>query len=700
MFRAGYALRKRSGVLRRSLPATSWEAQPLACFLRDRRLADPVAYLQHWSEQQRPFFFGAADQETFRKRFAEWDAMRRHPVSSLVEETGRHRPSSNDLSGTHGDSRHGVSATHGGSAIDISPVSAADALCEGVFRFFEHREINLGCPPDWHQHPITGVPSPADRHWSEIGDFEAGDIKYVWEPSRFAWVYSLVRAYWRTGDERYPRLFWQLVDDWRNANQPQQGVNWKCGQEIALRVMACCFGLYGFADSPETTAERVSRLAQVMAVSGQRIEHNLSYAVSQQNNHGITEATGLWTLGLLFPEFAAAAEWACIGREALEQQCRRLIDDDGAFSQHSVNYQRVMLHACVWAIRLGELHRQPLSDELRDRVCRAGTFLWRLQDEPTGRLPRYGANDGALVLPLTNCGHQDYRPVVQTTGWLRNRKRRFENGPWDEELLWLFGANAFTAKADNERHRDWQGPQSGCCVLRSESGHVFTRAGSYRFRPSHADMLHVDVWWHGQNVALDGGTYSYNAAPPWDSPLARTGSHNTVTVDRRDQMDRAGRFLWLPWLSGRQTSTRCSANGHLTYWEGTHDGYKRLPSPVGYRRGILRIGANHWLIIDSLTSKAAHVHRLHWLLIDAPYELDENRRHLRLQTDAGPYDVGIASAATLDISCVRAEPDGPRGWYAPCYGDRQPALSLASVAKQRSVTFWTLLGPAIGGVRC
>ncbi len=666
MFRAGYALRKRSGVLRRSLPATSWDAQPLAGFLRDRKLADPAAYLRHRTEQQRPFFFKAADRETFRKRFADWDVMGRHPVS----------------------------------ATDVTPVSVANALCEGVFRFFEHREINLGCPPDWHQHPITGVPYPTDRHWSEIGDFAAGDIKYVWEPSRFAWVYPLVRAYWRTGDERYPRLFWELADNWRAMNRPQQGVNWKCGQEIALRVMACCFGLYGFAGSPETTAARVSRLAQVMAVSGQRIEHNLSYAVSQQNNHGITEATGLWTLGLLFPEFVTAAKWTSIGRDALEQQCRKLIDDDGAFSQHSVNYQRVMLHACVWAVRLGELHGQPLSDDLRDRVCRAGTFLWQLQDEQTGRLPRYGANDSALVLPLTNCGPEDYRPVVQATGWGRNRKRCFEGGPWDEELLWLFGEDAVASNVSDERRGDWQAPQAGYCVLRSESGHLMTRAGSYRHRPSHADMLHADVWWRGQNVALDAGTHSYNAPSPWDSPLARTAFHNTVTVDDCDQMDRAGRFLWLPWLSAKQTPTTRSSAGELACWEGTHDGYQRLASPVIYRRGIIRIGPDHWLVADSLTGNAAHTYRLHWLLLDTPYALDEEGRHIRLQTDAGPYDVCMASMAETNVSCVRAGTDGPRGWYAPCYGDRQPALSLACAAEARSVRFWTLLGPSIVDLQC
>ena len=33
----------------------------------------------------------------------------------------------------------------------------------------------------------------------------------------------------------------------------------------------------------------------------------------------------------------------------------------------------------------------------------------------TGEAPFYGHNDGALILPLNNCGYHDLRPVVQAT---------------------------------------------------------------------------------------------------------------------------------------------------------------------------------------------------------------------------------------------------------------------------------------------
>src|SRR4029077_3659749 len=168
----------------------------------------------------------------------------------------------------------------------------------------------------------------------------------------------------------------------------------------------------------------------------------LDYALSQRNNHGISEGLGLWTIGLLFPELRASARRRERGRRVLEEQGRALIYEDGSFSQHSVNYHRLMLHAYIWSIRLGDLHGRPLSDELRRRVARAGDWLYQMQDDFTGRAPNYGPNDGALILPLSNCAYPDLRPVVQATRYLTTGTRSFGPGPWDEDLFWIFGAGA------------------------------------------------------------------------------------------------------------------------------------------------------------------------------------------------------------------------------------------------------------------
>ncbi len=514
----------------------------------------------------------------------------------------------------------------------------------------------------------------------------------IWEPSRFAFTYALVRAYWRTGNERYTEAFWKLVENWHSQNPPNQGPNWQCGQEASLRVLAWCFGLYGFLGAGPTTACRVALFGQLMLASGRRIAGNLSYALSQRNNHGISEGLGLWTLGTLFPEMRDAARWEALGRRALERTAARLIYDDGAFAQHSLNYHRLMLHDYLWALRLADVVNQPFSAALSQRVARAGAFLYQLQDEITGQVPCYGQNDGALVLPLNNCDARDFRPVVQAIHFLATRQRCFESGPWDEDLLWLWGPAAPAAPVDESRRTDWGAPDGGYVTLRDSEGFLFTRAGKFRHRPSQADQLHVDLWWRGQNIALDPGTYSYNCAP-WDTALSRTVSHNTVTVDDRDQMEQVGTFLWLPWITGRAVHSFPSQGG-LAYWEGTHDGYRRLAAPVSYRRGIVRLGGGWWLVLDRLVSRASHDYRLHWLLADVPYVWQPDNRSLALESPAGRYHVQIGLwPAAGQASVVRAAARETRGWQAPYYQALLPAVSLALSVAGQAVLFWTLFGP-------
>lgn len=695
LLRACHAARMKSGLIRRQCPMTAWDDRPLSRFLNRTAPADMAQYAQYRRSSAPRFFFDSSSRIEYQKIFERWDK------------------------------------------VSTSPQAQANDVRNGFVQFFSHERVEVGFPPLWHRDPFTGTAFPTDRHWSQIGDFGAGDIKLVWETNRFGFTFPLVRSYWRAGNEQYAELFWQLVENWRASNRPQTGANWKCGQEISLRVMAWCFGLYGFLDCQASTPDRIAMLAQMIAVSGGRIESNIGYALSQKNNHGLSEAMGLWTIGALFPEFTSSSRWSEMGRRLLESQARELVYDDGAFSQHSMNYHRVMLHDYLWSIRLANIVGRPFSTLLRNRIARAGDFLYQLQDEFTGRVPCYGQNDGALILPLTNCDYGDFRPVVQAAGFLADGQRRFKPGPWDEELLWLFGPTAcadevraredeaptepgiatthridgaqfdlslFVSRRETQRRggsvgaspsrmENFDAPDGGYSTLRSANGFALMRAAKFRHRPGQADMLHVDIWWRGENVALDPGTYSYNAAPPWDNRLAHTGFHNTVTVDNQDQMERAGRFLWLPWLRGDSFGQAVSCRGDVDCWNGEHDGYRRLPDGMTHRRGVVRIGADHWLIIDSLQGRRPHLFRLHWLLIDAPLVLDRSQKSLELRTSVGRYRLAATSSTEASFNVIRAASDSPAGWCSPYYHSLEPAVSVCLEANAPSVVFATVLGP-------
>jgi hypothetical protein len=71
----------------------------------------------------------------------------------------------------------------------------AERLLSGHLTFYGWTERRTSWPPDWHVHPWTGHRYPAE-HWSTISDDDvaAGDVKDVWETSRWTWTFLLARA--------------------------------------------------------------------------------------------------------------------------------------------------------------------------------------------------------------------------------------------------------------------------------------------------------------------------------------------------------------------------------------------------------------------------------------------------------------------------------------------------------------------------
>ena len=175
--------------------------------------------------------------------------------------------------------------------------------------------------------------------------------------------------------------------------------------------------------------------------------------------------------------------------------------------------------------------------------------------------------------------------------------------------------------------------------------------------------------------------------------LSETQFHNTVTVDGVSQMERASPFLWLPWLSGDVVANETLDGGAVHYWEGRHDGYERLDDPVSHRRAIVRLGGDHWLVLDRLEGQRAHDYRLQWLLTDLPYTADDAQASRR-RSSSPRHTVSIrlrlgSSQPGPPVSLVRADPKSPRGWRSPYYMAMEPALSVVQERRTASVWFWT-----------
>jgi len=345
-----------------------------------------------------------------------------------------------------------------------------------------------------------------------------------------------------------------------------------------------------------------------------------------------------------------------------------------------------MLQDYLWACRLGEICGDPLPDALLKRIERAVEFLYQLQDSETGQVPCYGHNDGALVLPLGSCDYADFRPALGAANYLVHQSRLYDSGPWDEDLLWLFGPEALRAPIRTDCRSTFVAPEGGYYTLRGERSHGFTRCATYKYRPAQADMLQLDLWWRGINVVCDPGTYLYYADPPWNNNLRGTMVHSTMTVGSQDQMVPGPRFMWFDWLRAEVLSRECSSAGNIEWFQGQHDGYARLKPSVTHRRAVLRAGDDFWLVVDDLLGEGSQDAVTQWLLCPGKAELDEAQNQLRLSLPVGEVQLhwhtwGFEDMSA-DISCGD-EATAPRGWRSRYYGVREPALSFQLAGQGR-----------------
>ncbi len=579
-----------------------------------------------------------------------------------------------------------------------SVLAEAERVLEGRLPFFGRLSLDCGFPPRWFKNPVTAQRVPPTQPWTELrfASEAYGDLKFILEPSRFLFVYPLVRAYALTGDERFPQAFWSAIEDWAFSSPPMSGPLWICGQESSLRILSWSFALHAFLNSPATTEKRGALLVSMVASHAWRTAQTLGYARSQRSNHLISEAVGLWTAGTLYPELKDSSAWQKLGAGLLHEAVFDQITAEGASLQHSFNYQRMVLHLLLWTLRLAEIHSAQLDDGIRARAQSAFDFLRVWVDPTSGHVPNYGSNDGSLILPLAFCEYGDYRPLLQLGAAVLNRPA-LKSGPWDESALWLCGKPPIAERSESP---PVPSAETGYHRLGDENSWALVRAGRYSRRPVQADQLHVDLWWRGLNLAQDPGTYLYNGESPWNNGLSGTAVHNTVTVDRYDQMRRAGRFLWVDWsqAQGRSySSSFCSTSNstHPDCFEGEHDGYRRVG--VKHRRMVRWLGDAGWAIVDDILGAGEHDVRLHWLLADLPFEVSYKPFQLVLTSDSARFRWSIFTSSPGNAAIVRAGKSSSRdiasdiagadlpllGWESPTYGELRPAVSLLYHARTR-----------------
>lgn len=533
-------------------------------------------------------------------------------------------------------------------------------------RLFSHWPFALSdAPPDWLANPFNGqrVAYPG-RDWWQIPDFDpaVGDIKLIWELSRMDWVLAFAQRA-QLGDLVSLDRLNAWLADWCEKNTPYKGPNWKCGQEASIRVMHLAMAALILAQVQTATRG----LRELVRLHLQRIAPTVHYAMAQDNNHGTSEAAALFIGGSWLAALGVSegGRWARMGRRWLEDRAARLIGPQGSFSQYSLNYHRVLLDtfcmAEVWRRHLG---LPAFSARWQSRALAATEWLRHMVNSVNGDGPNVGANDGARLLQLTETPYRDYRPSVSLAMALFAEQRAFPRSDECDQILYWLGLSVPYAVAPPPKSR--VADDGGFAVLRSGNSMAMLRYPRFRFRPSQADALHLDLWLGSDNLLRDAGTYSYNADPPWALYFSGTASHNTVQFDDRDQMPRLSRFLFGDWLKANDVQLLTGNSQAIEFGAGYKDG-----RGADHHRQV-SMDSGRLQVVDKVQGfviKAV----LRWRLQPGDWQLETTSQGLRL---ARAFDEAVTLSVSSSVPVVRCEL--VQGWESRHYLEKTvvPVLEI------------------------
>jgi hypothetical protein len=522
----------------------------------------------------------------------------------------------------------------------------------GVFTFFSKTKISLGKEYDWITNPLTGFQYDIHKHWSEIQDLskEAGDIKYVWEKARFSFLYDVIRYDYHFEDDQSAYVF-NEIEDFITKNPINQGPNYKCSQEISLRVLNWTFALYYYKDSPNLTEALFQKIMHSIYWQIHHVYHNIHFSrISVRNNHAITETLLLYLSEKLFPFFPNVAKWSEKGKKWFEQEIAYQIYEDGTFLQFSMNYHRVVVQLLTWGIQLAKLNGDTFDKVVYERAQKSLDFLDACIDPVSGELPNYGSNDGALFFKLTNDDYRVYRSQLDDLCAVLNGNIYFGS----KSSLW-FGIQPKQKKhaALPEISKFTKG---GYYIIQEGNTKTFIRCGAYKDRPYQSDNLHIDIWIDGKNVLRDNGSYQYNTSKELINYFNGSEGHNTISIDGKDQMQKGDRFIWNYWVKYAKANLTESQNKFV--FKGEIKGFKHLDSNILHQRIVTKSkGLNEWIVKDIISGVENKTSFQYW--------------HFSNEM------IDKLSITSLDRNNKKLEPILEEKWYSSYYGVKKKSTRLS-----------------------
>lgn len=383
---------------------------------------------------------------------------------------------------------------------------------------FSDNILNSGFP-QWHYDNFNKVFfSLRHRNYFRYTNNEInGDLRLVWEKSRFHFIPALGFTYWLTEDERYYEYFIKTINNWVKKNPYPYGVNWVSPMEAAIRVINLMFGAFFLKELIEKDEQTKYDLLKFITLHGKFIFYNIEKE-KPKTNHYISNLLALLFISLYFPEIEDSKRWFDFSKHEFIKQIFYQTYEDGGCYESSLYYHRLDLEFFYFGYTLLTLKNIDVNFNFVKRLEKMVDFLL-YNTKPDGTLPQIGDNDNGRLFKIYPQKEDNVYYIFQLFAPIfPEKKLKFKEFPISLETFILMGL---------QNYKKYE--QLKATSFKFLSSKYFSKSGFYVFRKNnkfflfifpnlgqegfgghnHSDIGSFILFIDGKDIFIDPGTGIY-----------------------------------------------------------------------------------------------------------------------------------------------------------------------------------------------
>lgn len=487
-------------------------------------------------------------------------------------------------------------------------LETADLIAENTF-IFNHK---------WDME-MCKVPVSFDKEieWNRI-PFNDPEWTFMFNRHKF-WTF-LAKAYVLTKNKKYVDAFIYQMNSWidsvdifdpkykdcsRTIEMGLRGINWTKAMEIFERE-------YTFEkEFKEKVFNSLKQQADVLL--------EIYDDFRTLSNWGVLQNAGLIAFAFYFG--MENSKYVSIPLERLEHQCAIQILPDGIHWEQSPMYQNEVLNCLIEvAVKFKEAKKE-IPAFIKDGISKLGYSNMSMK-KPNHYQPMQGDSDHTDLRDIiTRCAALLNDPVLKFAGYEEI----------DFESFWELDEESI----ENYSKIESKAPDFPSIALK-ESGNFFLRdkfeedgnylwfnCGAIGSGHGHANLLHFDLTYKGEDFLIDSGRYTYVEEDPVRLALKSCYSHNTTTVD--GEMFSKFKGAWAIVEAALPANNYHKFTPEYDYLEGSHLGYLSLDNPVVPTRKVFYLKPDLWIIVDQFITTGKHSYEQYFTLDEkiSPRLVDE-----------------------------------------------------------------------------